>query len=560
MGISLNPEHLKLYRELARMLFKYGHSDAVRTAGLEDALDAGAEGADEAPPPEATDLADDLERLGPTFIKLGQLLSTRPDLVPPSWAAALARLQDRVEPFGWDEVEAIVTTELGVRLSKAFSRFDREPIAAASLGQVHRAALRDGREVAVKVQRPGVRERIVADLDALAEIAEFADRHTRAGRQYEFGRVLEELRRGLLLELDYRREADNLTTLSANLAEFQRIVVPTPVEGYTTGRVLTMEYVRGRKITALSPLARMELDGAALAGELFDAYLKQILVDGFFHADPHAGNVFITDDGRLALIDLGMVGHLGPELQERLLRLVLAISEGRGEEAAEAAISFGEPRGGFRRDDFIRGSVDLTARYHAGASSGRLQVGLVMLEVARRAAECGLRLPVEMTMLGRALLALDQVGRTLEPGFDPNTAIRRNATQLMQRRLLKSASPAALFANVLEMNDFVQRLPHRVNQVLDRVAANELELRIRVPEETWVLAGMQKISNRIAMGVIIAALIVGAAMIMRIPTRYTLLGYPALATVLFLIAAVIGLALVGTIIHNDVTHHRRKGT
>ncbi|MDB4949887.1 MAG: hypothetical protein JWM27_2536 [Gemmatimonadetes bacterium] len=560
MGISLNPEHLKLYRELARMLFKYGRSDAVRSAGLEDALDEAANAAAEAPPPEATDLADDLERLGPTFIKLGQLLSTRPDLVPPSWAAALARLQDRVEPFAWDEVETIVTTELGVRLSKAFARFDREPIAAASLGQVHRAALRDGREVAVKVQRPGVRERIVADLDALAEIAQFADRHTQAGRQYEFGRVLEELRRGLLLELDYRREADNLTTLAANLAEFERIVVPTPVDGYTSGRVLTMEYVRGRKITALSPLARMELDGAALADELFDAYLKQILVDGFFHADPHAGNVFITDDGRLALIDLGMVGHLGPELQERLLRLVLAISEGRGEEAAQAAIAFGETRAEFRRDDFIRGSVDLTARYHAGASSGRLQVGLVMLEVARRAAECGLRLPVEMTMLGRALLALDQVGRTLEPGFDPNSAIRRNATQLMQRRLLKSASPAALFANVLEMNDFVQRLPHRVNQVLDRVAANEFELRIRVPEETWVLAGMQKISNRIAMGVIIAALIMGAAMIMRIPTRYTLLGYPALATVLFLIAAVIGLALVGTIIHNDVTHHRRKGT
>jgi predicted unusual protein kinase regulating ubiquinone biosynthesis (AarF/ABC1/UbiB family) len=560
MGISLKAEHLKLYRDLARMLLKYGNSDAVRGAGLEDALEEEDRAPREGPPPEARELADDLERLGPTFIKLGQLLSTRPDLVQPSWAEALARLQDDVEPFGFDEVEAIVTTELGVRLSKAFSRFDREPIAAASLGQVHRAALRDGREVAVKIQRPGVRERIAQDLDALAEIADMADRHTEAGRRYEFGRVLEELRRGLMLELDYRREADNLATLARNLAEFGRILVPTAVDGYSTARVLTMEYVRGRKITALSPLARLELDGVALANELFDAYLKQILVDGFFHADPHAGNVFITDDGRLALIDLGMVGQLGPELQERLMRQMIAISDGRGEEAAQAAIDMGEMRPEFRRSEFIRGSVELTAQYHAGASTGKLQVGRVLLEVARHAADCGLRLPVELTMLGRALLALDQVGRTLDPGFDPNEAIRRNTATLLQQRLRKAASPGNIMASVLEMNDFAQRLPQRVNRVLDAFADNEFEVRIRLPEETWMLAGMQKISNRIAMGAIVAALIVGAAMIMRIPSRYTLLGYPALAMILFLIAAAIGLGLVTTILLNDVHHHRRKGS
>ena len=559
MGISLKPEHLKLYRELARLMIKYGHSDAMKTAGLEDALEEGDRTERGGPPAEAKELADDLEKLGPTFIKLGQLLSTRPDLVQPSWAEALERLQDHVEPFPFAEVERIVASELGVRLSKAFSRFDPEPLAAASLGQVHRAALRDGREVAVKIQRPDVRERIAHDLDALAEIADMADRHTDAGRRYEFGRVLEELRRGLMLELDYRREANNLATLRRNLAEFRRIVVPQPVDDYTTSRVLTMEYVRGRKITTVSPLAQLELDGRALANELFDAYLKQILVDGFFHADPHAGNVFITDDGRLGLIDLGMVGQLGPELQEKLLRQVLAISDGRGQEAALAAIEMGEPRPEFNRAEFVQGAVELTAQYHASAATGQLQVGRVLLEVARHAAECGLRLPVELTMLGRALLALDHVGRTLDPQFDPNLAIRRNATALVQQRLLKSASPGNLVANVLEMNDFVQRLPQRVNRVLDAFADNEFEVRIRLPEETWMLAGMQKISNRIAVGAIVAALIISAAMIMRIPSRYTLLGYPALAMVLFLIAAAIGLGLVGTILLNDVHHHRRRG-
>jgi predicted unusual protein kinase regulating ubiquinone biosynthesis (AarF/ABC1/UbiB family) len=555
----LNTEHLKLYRDLARLGLKYGRGDLVRQGGLDEALaEEDAAPDDHAPPPpEAAELADDLERLGPTFVKLGQLLSTRPDLVPPAYADALARLQDDVEPFPYEEVETIVEEELGVRISKAFQSFDPKPMAAASLGQVHRAVLRDGRDVAVKVQRPGVRKRITTDLDALGEVAAFADKHTDAGRRYEFGRVLEELRRNLLLELDYRREADNLRKLAANLAEFERIVVPEAIGDYSSSRVLTMEYVRGRKITALGPLTRMEMDGEALAEEVFRAYLKQILVDGFFHADPHAGNVFLTGDGRIALIDLGMVGQLTPALQERLLRLVLAISEGRGEEAADAAIQMGEERPGFDRASFVNTSSALTAQFH-GATARDIQVGRVMLEVSRIAAQYGLRLPVEMTMLGRALLALDQVGRTLDPDFDPNAAIRRNASDLMRRRMMKNASPATVLANLLEMNEFVQRLPARLNRALDSVADNKVGLHVHLDEQVWLLTGMQKISNRIASGLVLAALIVGAAMMMRVPTRLTLFGYPAIAMVLFLFAALMGVGMVLTIALNDVSERRRK--
>ncbi|HZE12517.1 MAG TPA: AarF/UbiB family protein, partial [Chthoniobacterales bacterium] len=286
MAISLKPQHLNRYRQIAWLFIKYGRSDLVKESGLEGTLAA----EQRVTPKEAAkadELADDLEKLGPTFVKLGQLLSTRVELLPQAYLDALTRLQDKVEAFPFDEVEKIVCSELGVRMSKAFSDFDVTPMAAASLGQVHKARLRDGRQVAVKVQRPGIREAMFEDLDALDEIAEFLDHHTAAGKRYGFCQMLDEFRKSLVRELDYRQEASNLTAIGENLRSFPHLIVPEPIADYSSSRVLTMQYVHGKKITDLSPLVRMEFDGGALAEELFRAYLQQILVDGFFHADPH---------------------------------------------------------------------------------------------------------------------------------------------------------------------------------------------------------------------------------------------------------------------------------
>ena len=211
MSVSLRPQHAGRYRDIARLLVKYGRSDLVKEAGLDDLADYSEEGD---VPPKAEELTNDLERMGPTYIKLAQLMSTRADLIPPPYAKALSRLQDSVEPFPFEEVERIVTEELGVRLSRAFSSFDATPLASASLGQVHKAVLRDGRPVAVKIQRPNIKARIAEDMEALAELAEFADKHSEAGRKYGFGELLEQFRRSLNGELDYRREAANLSHLA----------------------------------------------------------------------------------------------------------------------------------------------------------------------------------------------------------------------------------------------------------------------------------------------------------------------------------------------------------
>ncbi|MET0399284.1 MAG: AarF/UbiB family protein [Longimicrobiaceae bacterium] len=559
MAISLRGEHLKRYVEIGRLLVKYGRSDLVRDAGMEDILreedgELPAAAADHTTV--AGELADDLERLGPTYIKLGQLLSTRADLLPAPYVEALSRLQDDVAPFPYAEVERIVTTELGVRMSRAFMDFDPEPLAAASLGQVHRARLRDGTEVAVKVQRPGIREQIVTDLDALEDIAEFLDRHTQAGRRYGAADLLVEFRKTLLAELDYRTEAQNLATLGENLRDFARIVVPCAVQDYTTSRVLTMGYVPGKKVTQLSPLARMEMDGSALAEELFRAYLKQILVDGFFHADPHPGNVFITPDFRIGLIDVGMVGRVAPEMQERLLKLLLSVSEGRGEEAADTAVRIGTTRTGMDEARFTREVTALVTGMQ-GATARDIQVGRIVMEMTRAAAENGILLPAELSTLGKTLFALDQVGRTLDPDFDPNASIRRNAAEIMRQRMLKQASPAAMFSTLLETNELVQRLPRRLNTILENMAENQFRIGVDAIDEKQLMAGLQKIANRITLGLVLAALILGAALLMRVETSFRILGYPGLAILLFLAAVVGGVLLVLNIVLHD-EHSARK--
>ena len=557
MVVSLKPERLKRYKDVAMLLIKYGRADLITPAGLENSVlpeEIAAESGTIAP---AEELAKDLEKLGPTFIKLGQLLSTRADLLPAPYLDALTRLQDHIEPFPYEEVEHIVSSELGVRLSKAFEEFDPVPIGAASLAQVHRAWMRDGRAVVVKVQRPGIRDLIVGDLDALMEIARFLDQHTELGKRYEFENMLFHLRKSLLRELDFTIEANNLHTIRESLAEFEEIVIPEPIDDYTTTRVLTMEYIAGKKITDLSPLRLLEIDGGALADELFSAYLQQFLVDGLFHADPHPGNVFLTDDDKIALLDLGMVGRVTQTFQDNLLRLLLAISEGRGDTAAEAAVRMGEPKEGFDRRAFDRRIADLVNE-NSDAILSRMNAGKVTLEITKVAADCWFRLPAEFTMFAKALLNLDRVVYSLDPTFDPNAVIRERANEILQRNIVKSMAPSNLLSGVVDLKEFAEKLPGRVNRILDTVGNNELRLKVDAIDEKVVLEGLQKVANRITLGLIVAALIVGAALLMRVETSFRIFGYPGLAIILFMLAAVAGIALSFSIVFNDVKRRKKR--
>jgi len=559
-GVSLltASRHLGRYRDIGRLLLKYGRSDLVRQAGLDSAL---ADDLDLDSPEFADarlkgdDLAADLERLGPTFIKLGQLLSTRADLLPQPYLDGLSRLQDSLAPFPFDVARGIVEDELGVRLSRVYDEFDETPMAAASLGQVHAAVLRGGRPVVVKVQRPGIRRQVFDDLEVLESLAERFEAHSRQGRLFAVTDLLGQFRRSLLDELDYRKEASHLVRLAGIVEDRDRLVVPMPYDDFTTGRVLTMERISGRKVTELSPLARLDVDGAPLARELFEAYLDQILVEGFFHADPHPGNVLLTDDGRLGLIDLGMVARVTPEMRERLIRLLLAVGERRGEEVARIAASMSQPMGDCDQRRFTADVAELVER-DAFSTVGQLDAGRLVLDLTRACGAAGLRPPPELSMVGKALLSLDHVARILDPDVAPLEIVQSRAVDLARGGMTPSLS--GVLNAAMEARDFAEQLPGRVNRAMDALASGRFELRVDAFDETAFLRGLHRMANRVATGLVLAALIVGAALLSNVRTNARIAGYPAVAFVLFMVAAVGGLHLVVSILVGDRRLRRRR--
>jgi predicted unusual protein kinase regulating ubiquinone biosynthesis (AarF/ABC1/UbiB family) len=376
------------------------------------------------------------------------------------------------------------------------------------------------------------------------------------GRQYQVVKIFEEFQRTLIQELDYRREAANMVVIRKNLEEFALIKIPHLIADYSTRSILTMEYIAGRKITSISPLIHLDVDGCALADEVFKAYLKQVLVDGVFHADPHPGNVFLTEDNRIALLDLGMVGRISPAMQEQLLKLLVAVSEGESDTAADLAITISDTSAQFDEAEFRRRISTLVAEQRNN-TLGQLDVGKAILELGRSAGENGLYVPTELTLLGKTLLQLDEIGKELDPDFNPNAAIRRHVTDMLNRKMRKHLSAGKLFTSMIEMKEFVGGLPVRANKIMDTLADGQFQAKIHLTDVNLLLQGFQKIANRITMGLVLAALIVGASLLMQVDTKFQILGYPGLAMLCFIGAAGGGFWLVINILIADTRDKRR---
>ncbi|BCX47778.1 protein kinase regulating ubiquinone biosynthesis [Haloferula helveola] len=541
-------ERAATYKDVGKLLLKYlpkisrDRDQVAQHLGFDD---------DIAPSESAEEFASDLEKLGPTFVKLGQLLSTRSDLLPPEWTTALQRLQDDVEPVPFDAIRERIETELGAKIERLFDHFEERPIACASLGQVHRATLRSGGpEVVVKIQRPGIRERVVSELDAIQNIADFLCEHTKMGRTYDIDLMVTQFRKAIVGELNYQAEAENLVRLAKNLKAIDAIVVPSPIRDYCSMGVLTMDCIHGTKVTEVAGVVKTELDGEALAEKLFEAYLQQILVDGFFHADPHPGNVMLTRDRQLALIDLGMVGTVSDGTRDLLIQLLGAVADGKGTDATKVALRLGRAKEGFDPASFKEEMEELVESRQS-TSIEDLQVGTMVMSITEICGRNGLRIPSSLFMIGKMLLNLDMIGKHLAPQFNPDASLRRHLSELSRKNLDQEFSLGSLLSHFSDMKEMLLETPSRINRTLEMVAQNELKIQVDAIDEKQLLLGFHRVANRITVGLILAALIVGASMLMGIESSFTLMGYPGLAIIFFLIAAIGGLIVVGRILFGN---------
>ena len=556
MVLPIKTTHLKRYKDIALLLVRYGFYDIARKTGLDKMLEKSQREASRVTL-EGEELARDLETLGPTFVKLGQFLSTRPDILPREYVDALGRLQSEVKGFSFEQAQEIIKAELGIEVSEAFTEFDPEPIAAASIGQVHRALTLDGKTVVVKVQRPNIRETVMTDLEVIGAIAGFVQKNTEIGELYGVDDMFQEFNSSMLRELDYLQEMRNLITLRKNLQEFNNIVVPIPIETLTTQRILTMGFIEGTKITLLSDSVKPDIDRALLLEDTFRAYLKQILVDGFFHADPHPGNLVLTKDGRIGILDLGMVARITPGMREKLIRFLVAMSNGEPEDAAHIAASIGEKMDNFDASKYYRRTVELIFRY-GNTTLGQIQMGKLILEFTSVARECGIRVPKDLAMLGKTILQLDQVAAALDPNFDPNSSLRTYAGKIMLQYLAGRVTVGNVISGIWEFKDSISNLPRSLSSVLEQMAINRFQVKVDLLDENRFVGGMQKIANRITLGLLLASVIIGAGLMARIPTTFQILGYPAIAIIFFLIASAGAVILILHILLYDEKPRRPK--
>ncbi len=513
MGTLLAVRHqsagpLKRTRQIARVLAGHGLESLADMAGLRrflPRLRARARGVAPLTQPQRFRMA--LGELGATFIKLGQMLSTRADLLPPDLVAELSKLQDAAPPVPFPDIERVVSEEMRTLGVEPFLSFERSPIASASIGQVHAAVLLDGTPVVVKVRRPGVVEQVERDLEILRGIVEWMQVHTSLGRDYELRELAEEFAYTIRGELDYVREAQNATRLRRAFAGDRRVWVPRVYEEYSTGRILTEERVSGIKISDLATLDRLGISRRTVAENAVQIFLREVLEFGFFHADPHPGNFFVQPDGSLAIVDFGMVGRINEETHRHLLAAVQAAARQDADELAEAMYALGvagrrAPRAAFQRDlDHLMGSF-------AGRTLRDLSAASVTGEIVRIAFRHKLQLPSGLALLLRVVNMSEGIGLSLDPEFRylefagpvfERAWRRRCGLGAVTMRAGRAASDAA---------ELGLDLPRRVTRLLARVERGEIELNVAHQGIEKLTREFQRMTNRLALSVILGASVV----------------------------------------------------
>lgn len=489
-----------------------------------------------------------LEELGPTFIKLGQILSTRPDVIPLEFCKEFEKLQDEVPAFEYKKVKEEIRNELKNPIDKIFNNFSRKPVAAASLSQVHFAELKTGEKVVVKVQRPGIRKVITKDLYILEGLAKLMEKHIEESKIYNPVGIVNEFKETILKEMDFNSEAIHIVRFRKNFKDDTTIYVPKIFHNLSTGRVLTMERIEGTKITDIEKIVELGLDRKQIAVNGANAILKQIFVDGFYHADPHPGNIFVIEGNKIAFLDYGMVGRIDEETKDQLANILTAIIERDVPEISEAIITMG-----FIDEVDVRklnlGLADLIDNYY-GIPLKELRIGPLLVDIVKLVSQYRVKIPSDFFLLAKTLLTIESIGKKLHPEFNMTVQAKPFVENLLKSRYSPKKIAKEIRTFVKELYRFKNTFPKDINLIFSKIKKGTLKIDFEHQGLENFILHMDKVSNRIAFSVIIAALVVGSSIIMQTDKGPLFLGFPVLGIIGFLVASILGLGLAIAILRS----------
>jgi ubiquinone biosynthesis protein len=465
-----------------------------------------------------------LEELGTTFVKLGQLLSSRPDLLPDVYIDELGKLVDHVHPLPFAPLREAIAEDIGL---EQFASIDEEPLASASIAQIHAALLKSGREVIVKVRRPGIVQQVQLDLELLRRTASLAEKHSTTARLLQLNALADELEQHLRGELNFREEAHNAELIASVVAEYrEELFVPDVIHPYVTERVLVMERVHGGKIEIDHGLDRERAE--ALAGTLFRAYIRQVTVTGVFHADPHRGNVFLTPDGRLALLDFGLIGRLDDDTRTSLALLLLAIAQNRADDVADLIVSLSLTSPQSDEAGFVHELRRKLPRYQ-WRPLAEIKTGEGLADLQRLCLQHGIALPTSFALVGKTLSQAESVARTLDPLLDPVRMIRDEGWKVMAQEAERFLEPNQVLAFGFTQLQPLLRFPRRLAQLLQKLETGTLKVGFAPVELQGLERLLRSTANRVGAAMIISALLISSALMARVNHTLSVIGFLAAA-------------------------------
>ena len=527
------------------MLARHGWESLLVRLGLADLFRLRGRPMDVSPGP--VQVRQTLEQLGPTFIKLGQLLSTRSDVIPADYVAELEKLQDSAPPIPIEAVREAIREELGEPIDAIFAQFDDTPLAAASLGQTHLATLKNGREVVVKVQRPGVKSLVETDLEIMAGVARFLEQRFTQARTYGLSDVVDEFSVIIRQELDYTREGRNGDRLRENLADWPQIRIAATIWEHTCTRVLTMERVIGIKITDLSALDAVGRDRTQIASTLSRAFLKMIFVDGLYHADPHPGNLVVLEDNVVGLLDYGQVGRLDRELKGKLTMLLSEYVQEDSAGFADVLLDMATTPPSLDRRAFKR-DIDRILRQYYGMPVGEVHMGEMLERSFRVSARHGVRLPATVATLAKVVVELESIDSLLDPNYDLAADSRRFVERSIRAEFSTSELRARLLENMLAWKELLLGFPRRIGDIIENMAGNSFRIIFHHEGLEQATKDVDRAINRLSLALMSAAIIVSSALVLTAKVGPAWRGYPIVGIIGFGISFVFGVWLIISIL------------